>query len=93
MNIYFSYIIATHDRVFSGVYYGYTSVASHDGLLDAIFPNLQEYHHIQSVKDIILIVLLRYSINTFSNDDPLKYYFVYCNTSPTHFYFDGTQMK
>lgn len=94
MNICFAYTISSSEQIYYGKYYGYTSNAtSIDDLLIDIFPSLQQCYPIESVKEITISVFARYSDDVFSDTDLFKYNFVYCNTSPAHFYFNGTLMN
>jgi hypothetical protein len=91
MNISFAYTVGAPDQIYYGKYYGYTG--SHDELLNNIFPSLQQCYSIQSVNEITLSILATYSNEEFSDRDPFKYNFVYCNTSPVRFYLNGTLMN
>jgi hypothetical protein len=93
MNLYFAYSVDESNKIYYGKYYGYKSVATVDGLLAAIFPNLQQCYDIKSMNDITVSIFPQYSTDVFSDKDPFKYDFVYSTTSPTHFYFNGTRMK
>ena len=94
MNIRFRYIISDSEQTWYGKYYGYIpGVASHDEFLDAIFPSLQQCYSIQHRDEITLNILPHYSPRSFSKKDPFLYNFIYCNTSPPHFYFNGKRMN
>jgi hypothetical protein len=88
MNISFAYTIGAPNQIYYGKYYGYT--ASIDDLLTVLFPSFQQCYSIDSVKDVTISVLSRYSNEEFSDRDPFKYNFVYCNTPPVRFYLNGT---
>ena len=91
MNISFAYTVGPPDQIYYGKYYGYAG--SEDDLLAAMFPSLQKCYHVQSVKEITISVLATYSNDVFSDRDPFKYNFVYCNTPPVRFYVNGTLMN
>ena len=91
MNIYFAYTVGAPDQIYYGKYYGYTSDAvSESDVLISLFPSLQQCYPIQSIKDITVSVLSCSTTDTFSDRDPFKYNFVYCNTPPVRFYLNGT---
>jgi hypothetical protein len=91
MNISFAYTIGEPNQIYYGKYYGYS--ASIDDLLTVLFPSLQQCYSIESVNDVTISVLSRYSNEEFSDRDPFKYNFVYCNTPPVRFYLNGTLMN
>jgi hypothetical protein len=91
MNVAFAYTIGEPNHIYYGKYYGYAG--SIDDLLTVIFPSLQQCYSIESVNDITISVLSRYSSEEFSDRDPFKYNFVYCNTPPVRFYLNGTLMN
>jgi len=91
MNVSFAYTIGAPNQIYYGKYYGYA--ASIDDLLDVLFPSFQQCYSIDSVKDVTISVLSRYSAEEFSDRDPFKYNFVYCNTPPVRFYLNGTLMN
>jgi hypothetical protein len=88
MNISFAYTIGAPNQIYYGKYYGYTG--SVDDLLAILFPSLQQCYSIESIDEISINVLSRYSTEEFSDRDPFKYNFVYCNTPPVRFYLNGT---
>jgi hypothetical protein len=90
MNISFAYTIGAPNQIYYGKYYGYTG--SEDELLAILFPSFQQCYSIESVNDVTISVLSRYSNEEFSDRDPFKYNFVYCNTPPVRFYLNGTLM-
>ena len=93
MNVYFTYRTTESYHTVYGKYYGYVSDAvSEEDFLNAIFPSLQQCYSIENMNKINIRVLPHYSATTFSELDPFKYDFVYCNTSPPHFYWYGTRI-
>lgn len=93
MNIYFAYTIGAPDVIYYGKYYGYTSDVSDECVFDAIAPSLQQCYSIESVRDITISILARYSTDAFSDRDLIKYEFIYRNTVPVEIYLNGTRMK
>lgn len=94
MNVSFAYTIGAPTQIYYGKYYGYTSDnVSEDGLLAALFPSFQQCYQLHSMKEITVSVLARYSNEEFSDRDPFKYNFVFCNTPPVRFYLNGTLMN
>ena len=94
MNIYFAYTVGAPDQIFYGKYYGYTSSNLSDTeLLNSIFTSLQQCYSVHSVAEITINILSHCSTDTFSDRDIIKYNFVYRNTSPPQFYWNGTQMN
>ena len=91
MNITFAYTIGEPNQIYYGKYYGYS--ASIDDLLTVLFPSFQQCYSIESVNEVTISVLSRYSNEEFSDRDPFKYNFVYCNTPPVRFYLNGTLMN
>ena len=91
MNVSFAYTIGAPDKIYYGKYYGYAG--SDDELLSILFPSFQQCYQIQSVKEITISVLAHYSNEEFSDRDPFKYNFVFCNTPPVRFYLNGTLMN
>ena len=89
MNVSFAYTIGAPNHIYYGKYYGYAG--SIDNLLTTIFPSLQQCYSIESMDELTISVLSRYSIEEFSVNDPFKYNFVYC--SPVRFYLNGTLMN
>jgi hypothetical protein len=94
MNVSFAYTVGAPDQIYYGKYYGYASnTVSEADLLDSLFPSLQQCYSIHSVKEITISVFARYSNEEFTDRDPFKYNFVYCNTPPARFYLNGTLMN
>ena len=88
MNVSFAYTIGAPDQIYYGKYYGYTG--SEDELLAILFPSFKQCYQIQSMNEITVSVLAHSSTDTFSDRDPFKYNFVFCNTPPVRFYLNGT---
>jgi len=95
MNVYFAYTIGSPNIIYYGKYFGHdsTTAVSEADLLSAIYPSLEMCYSIQSVSEITISVLSCESTSVFSDRDPFKYNFVYCNSSSTQIYLNGTLMS
>jgi hypothetical protein len=94
MNAYFAYTVGEPDMIYYGKYFGNVAdkIVSEKALLNIILPQLKECYA-SADNDNITISILSSDNKDFTDRDPIKYNFVYCNTSPVHVYFNGTLMS
>jgi len=92
MNIHFAYTVGSPDLIYYGKYFGHDSALSEADLLSIIYPSLSTCYSIHSLNQFTISILSYESTSVFSNLDPFKYNFVYCNTAPLQIYLNGRLM-